>query len=254
MKLKTIIIDDEPIALEKLKGYVEKVPFLDLIAAFDSSVEAAAFLASNNADLIFTDINMPDLSGIEFVEAISKKNPLVVFITAHEQYALEGFRLSAVDYLLKPYGFSEFQRAANKALEQHTLRTNSTKTTKSSSRSKTAQPTVASDNSIFIKVDYRYIRIDLETIRFIKGFGEYLQIYVEGAQKPIITLSSFISLMEHLPEHFLQIHRSYAVNMNKVQQIERNRMVMDAENYLPIGDIYKPKVNSWLQKHSIGPR
>lgn len=253
MKLKTIIIDDEPIALEKLQSYVEKVPFLELMAAFDNSVDAAAFITSHQPDLIFTDINMPDLSGIEFAESLKGSSPMVIFITAHEQYAVESYRLSAIDYLLKPYGFSDFQRATNKALEQYNLRAKSAHNSDTTHES-SIQSSPASDNSIFIKVDYRYVRIDLESIRYVKGFGEYLQIFTLDAPKPLVTLSSFISFMKRVPEHFLQIHRSYAVNMNMVLQIERNRMVMDADTYLPIGELYKTKVMAWLSEHSIGKK
>jgi len=241
MKLLTLIIDDEPIALEKLKNYVGKVPFLELAAACQSSFDAMKYLAANEADLIITDINMPDLNGLDFVKSLPCR-PMVIFTTAHSQYAVDSYKVSAVDYLLKPYGFVEFQCAVNKALGQFT------------SRHQVAQEpaTTHGADSLFIKVDYRYVRVSLADIRYIKGYGEYLKVYVAGSVTPLLTLSSFASIMERLGDNFLQIHRSYIVNMNRVGQIERNRVVMDKDTFIPVGDSYKQKFQQYLISHAIG--
>lgn len=236
MKLRTLIIDDEPIALEKLKNYVGKVSFLELTAECQSGFEAIDFIATHDIDLIITDINMPDLSGMDFIKSLPSP-PMVIFITAHPQYAVDSYKLSAIDYLLKPYGFADFQRAVNKAVELFGSR-----------HQNTAEPT----DSIFIKVDYRYIRVSLADIRFIKGYGEYLQIYTVGSTSPMLTLSSFTTIKEKLSDNFIQIHRSYIVNMNHVEQIERSRVIMDADNHIPVGDSYRNSFMQYLASHTIG--
>ena len=208
MKLRTIVVDDEPIALEKLSAYARKVPFLELIGAYSSACEAMAVLTSPEitVDLMFTDINMPDLSGLDLISTLPSP-PMVVFTTAHAQYAVESYRLAAIDYLLKPYSFADFQRAASRALER---------------------------------------------LRYIKGYGEYLQLYVEGNASPLLTLSSFAAISDRLSASFLQVHRSYIVNMDCVEQISRGRIIMDADTYIPVGDSYKTALQQWLRDHSVG--
>lgn len=230
MKLKTIIIDDEPIALEKIRKYVEKTPSLELVGSFDNAIDATSFIIGNEVDLIFTDISMPDLDGMDFIKSLCNP-PLVVFTTAYDSYALESYRVSAVDYLLKPFSFADFQKAANKALERY-------------AGARIQDP--ASSDTIFIKVDYRYIRINVNDIRYIKGCGEYLQIYLTGKQNPLMTLSSFQAMMERLPRKFIQIHRSYIVNIQHIEHVERNRVVMDSETYLPVGESYKNNLLEYL--------
>lgn len=242
MRLRTLIIDDEPIALEKLKSYVEKTPFLELVAKCQSAFEAIEFLATGEADLVVTDINMPDLDGLDFVRSLPKA-PMVIFTTAYPQYAVDSYRVSAVDYLLKPYGFADFHRAAGKALEIYGQR----------NQPAPADPSAPqAGGSLFVKVDYRYIRVSLADIRYIKGYGEYLQIYVSGSETPLLTLSSFASVKERLTDNFLQVHRSYIVNMDHVGQIERNRVVMPPDLYIPVGDSFKAAFQSYLSSHAVG--
>lgn len=239
MKLTTIVIDDEHIALKKLKSYVEKVPFLTLGAACQTGFEAMAYLAENDADLIITDINMPDLSGMDFVKSMSNP-PLVIFTTAYAQYAVDSYKVNAVDYLLKPYGFVDFQKAVHKALDIYA--------------SKSASPTGVQPESLFVKTDYRYVRVPLTDIRFIKGYGEYLQIYVTGNASPLLTLSSFAAIKAKLTPAFLQVHRSYIVNMEHVQQVERGRVVMDNDASIPVGDSFKATLQEFLREHGIGKK
>ena len=243
MKLKTLVIDDEPIALDKLCKYVDKVPFLELAGACHSGLEAIELLSRQKIDVVFTDINMPDMSGMELIESLTD-TPLVVFITAYADYAVESYRLSAVDYLLKPYGFADFQRAANKVLDQYTLR--------AAERQTPASTAPTAESSIFVKVDYRFIRIELSDIRYIKGFGEYLQIYTIAGDSPTLTLSSFNAIMEKLPSNFLQVHRSFIVTMNCVQSVNKGRIIMDSDTYIPVGDRYKDDFQNYLLSRSIG--
>lgn len=239
--IRTLIIDDEPIALEKLRTYVEKTPSLTLVGACDSAFDAMPYINNGDVDLIITDINMPDLNGLDFVKTLANP-PMVIFITAYADYAVESYSVSAVDYLLKPYGYVEFSRAVNKAVEQFAMR-------------HPVGPVVEKKDdadSIFFKVDYRYVRVSLADIRYIKGYGEYLQVYLEGERNPIVTLSSFAAIKERLTDSFLQVHRSYIVNMNRVEQIERNRVVMDADTYIPVGESYKADFQDYLARHSAG--
>lgn len=236
MKLKTLIVDDEPLALDKLRSYVEKVPFLELTAQCESAFEAIEYISNNDVHLVLTDINMPDLNGLEFIESLSSQ-PMVIFTTAHSQYAVDSYRLSAVDYLLKPYGFIDFQRAANKALEIYNAR----------------HPATPHHNeSLFVKVDMRYVRVPLASIRFIKNYGEYLQLYLADSQRPLLTLSSLNAIRDKLSPAFLQVHRSYLVNMNHVVHIERNRIMMEPDIVIPIGDGYRADFQQYLLSHAIG--
>lgn len=245
MKLKTLIIDDEPIALEKLNNYVSKVAFLELVGACRSGIEGTDLISRQEVDVVFTDINMPDMNGLDFIASLPSP-PLVVFITAYAEYAVESYRFSATDYLLKPYGFADFQRAANKVLEQYRLRQAML------SRQEDAASADMPGDCIFVKVDYRYIRVNIADIRYIKGYGEYLQIYLRNASSPLLTLSSFGSIRKRLPSNFLQVHRSFVVNMNAIESVGKSRIVMDRDTDIPIGDSYKDAFQEYLLTHSIG--
>ncbi len=240
MAIKVLIIDDEPIALEKLRNYVAKIPFFELVAACETAFDAVEVISCNKVDAIFTDVDMPGLSGMEFITSLSVR-PMVVFITAHANYAAESYRLSAVDYILKPYGFVDFQRAANKIMERYAA------TRRGDSMTQFERP-----DSLFVKTDYRYVRVALSDIKYIKGYGEYLQIYIDGEAEPLMTLSSFSAIKEKLTDDFLQVHRSYMVNMNQVSQIERSRIVFYPDTYIPVGDVYKNDLQQYLSDHAVG--
>lgn len=239
MKMRTLIVDDEPMALEKLRSYVEKIPFLELARECVNGFEALESLAADKADLIITDINMPDLNGMELLKSLQNP-PLIIFTTAYDNYAVDSYRLSAVDYLLKPYTFVDFQRAVNKAREIFNLR-----------RQEKSQAQKSPD-SIFIKVDYRYVRVRLADISYIKGYGEYLQIYLKDKPTPLLTLSSFASIMEKLSPSFLQVHRSFIVNMDNADMIERNRIIIGEDTSIPVGDSYKAPFQHYLATRSPG--
>lgn len=240
MKIKTVIIDDEPIALEKLKKYASRMPSLELAGTFGNSVDALKFIYDNEVHLIITDINMPDLNGMDLVKSFKKK-PMVIFTTAYPEYAVEGYKVSAVDYLLKPYGFSEFGQAINKAEEMFEM-----------ANLKSAAKESSSEDSLFVKVDHRFVRVDLSEISYIKGYGEYLQIYITSQSNPILTLSSFAAVKNRLTDNFLQVHRSYVVNMNKITVVDKNRIKVAGDIEIPVGDVYKNDLQSYLMTHSIG--
>ena len=240
MKIKTLIIDDEPIALTKLRKYVERLSFLELVGTCSSAPEAFALMQSTPVDVIFTDINMPDLDGLSFISTLSNP-PMVVFITAHAQYAVDSYRLSAVDYLLKPYGFADFQRAAAKVMQQYAL-----------THRELPAPADSLPDYIFVKTDSRFLKVRHADILYIKGYGEYLQIFLIGQSTPLVTLSSFASIQRHLPPGFMQVHRSFLVNLDRVESVERMRIVMENDEYIPVSDTYKNDFQNYLRSRSVG--
>ncbi|UKK57472.1 LytR/AlgR family response regulator transcription factor [Prevotella communis] len=241
--IKVLAIDDEPLALQQLVTYINKVPFLELAGQCHSALEAQKLMEEEMVDAIFCDINMPDLSGMDFVRQLAAP-PFIVFTTAYSEYAVEGYKVNAVDYLLKPFGMNDFLRAALKVQEQYNLRHQETPQKQSSP--------VQADGTIFVKTDYRVVRIAISDIRYIEGMSEYLKIHLEG-QKPIITLLSMKKMEDYLPPTlFMRIHRSYIVNLQKIQEVNKNRVILDADTYLPIGDLYKDRFNEYLEQKFLG--
>jgi DNA-binding LytR/AlgR family response regulator len=238
--IRCLAIDDEPLALQQLVAYISKVPFLQLAAQCQSALESRQFLENDTVDAIFCDINMPDLNGMDFVKSLAVP-PLVVFTTAYSEYAVEGFRVNAVDYLLKPFGLQDFQRAANRLRERL------------GSTSSVDQPVVSeSDDTLFLKTDYRIVKVNIPDIRYVEGMSEYLKVWIEGEAKPIITLLSMKKIEERLPASFMRIHRSYIINLDKIQEVNKNRVIMDADTYLPIGDLYKDAFQAYLDTKFLG--
>ena len=244
MTIRCLAIDDEPLALQQLVAYIKKVPFLELQAQCQSAMEARAFLENDTVDAIFCDINMPDLNGMDFVKSLASP-PLIIFTTAYSEYAVEGFRVNAVDYLLKPFGLQEFQRAANRLrerLEGQRERFEGQKEVK--------EATEGSD--IFLKTDYRIVKVSIPDIRYVEAMSEYLKVWIEGEPKPIITLLSMKKMEERLPDDFMRIHRSYIINLTKIQEVNKNRVKMDAQTSLPIGDMYKEAFQAYLETKFLG--
>ncbi len=240
MNIRCLAIDDEPLALQQLVAYINKVPFLQLAAQCQSALEARAFLEHDTADAIFCDINMPDLNGMDFVKSLAVP-PLIVFTTAYSEYAVEGFRVNAVDYLLKPFGLQDFQRAANRLCERM--------------KGTSPAPLPAaqeSDGILFLKTDYRIVKVTIADIRYVEAMSEYLKVWTEGEAKPIITLLSMKKMEERLPDYFMRIHRSYIVNLTKIQEVNKNRVILDSNTYLPIGDLYKTAFQTYLDTRFLG--
>ena len=239
--IRCLAIDDEPLALQQLVAYIQKVPFLELAAQCQSAMEARQYLEQETVDAIFCDINMPDLNGMDFVKSLLAP-PLVVFTTAYSEYAVEGFKVNAVDYLLKPFGMQDFQRAANRIKERL------------DTTAPLSQQGGIGDGSdtIFVKTEYKIVKITIADIRYIEAMSEYLKIYLDHEDKPIITLLSMKKMEERLPEHFMRIHRSYIVNLTKIQEVNKNRVIMDAETFLPIGDMYKEAFQRYLDAKFLG--
>ena len=239
--IRCLAIDDEPLALKQLVAYIQKVPFLELAAQCQSALEARTFLENDTVEAIFCDINMPDLNGMDFVKSLASP-PLVVFTTAYSEYAVEGFRVNAVDYLLKPFGLQEFQRAANRLKER--IEGISLTSNLSSSKPNLTSPT--SDDTLFLKTDYRIVNVNIPDIRYVEAMSEYLKVWLDSQPKPIVTFLSMKKMEERLPNYFMRIHRSYIVNLTKIQEVNKNRVVMDEHTYLPIGDLYKETFQQYL--------
>jgi two-component system LytT family response regulator len=234
MKIRCIAIDDEPLAVKKIAGYILKVPFLELVAECRSAAEAMSIMDKNDIQLLFIDINMPDINGMEFVKSLTNK-PYVVFTTAYSEYAVEGFQVDAIDYLLKPITFSNFLKAANKVKNFMELISNSKK-----------ESVKTSANHLFVKSDFKLIRIELNDIKYIESQHEYIKIHLINSN-PVMTQLSLKSMEEQLPsDRFMRIHRSYIVNLARVSMIERNRIVFDGKIYIPVSEQYKEKFQEYI--------
>lgn len=233
MNLKCAIVDDEPLALNLLESYVQKTPFLQLAGKYSSAVQAMKDLPEMQVDLIFLDIQMPELSGLEFSKMITPRTR-IVFTTAFDQYAIDGYRVNALDYLLKPISYTDFLQAAHKAVQWFDLLN---------------QPQEELE-SIFVKSDYKLIQVELKNILYIEGLKDYIKIYEENAPKPILSLMSMKSMEELLPSsRFMRVHRSYIVQKDKIRIIDRGRIVF-GKNYIPISDSYKQAFQDFLDKRS----
>lgn len=247
MNITCAIIDDEPLARELLESYVSKTPFLTLRGSYASAIEAWGDISTQPVNLIFLDIQMPELSGLEFSKVIPVKTRFI-FTTAFSQYALDGYKVNALDYLLKPISYSDFLAAAQKALSWF---------------EKTAQATPATENDIekdtqadafFVKSDYKVVRVRFDEVLYIEGLKDYVKIYLTTSPKPLLSLSSMHAVEEHLPKHpFMRIHRSFIVNMNHVEMLERGQIVI-GEKHLPISDSYKDSVQDYIRKRMLQGR
>ena len=244
--IRCMAIDDEPLALQQIAAYIGKVPYLELVAQCQSALEAHQFLQHDTVDVIFCDINMPDLNGMDFIKALVAP-PLVVFTTAYAEYAVEGFKVNAVDYLLKPFGLQDFMRAANRVRDRLELSAEP-----SSLNAKPSSLNQDNDDVVFLKTEYRIVKVSISDIRYVEAMSEYLKVYLESEPKPIITLLSMKKMEERLPDYFMRIHRSYIINLTKIQEVNKNRVIMDSDTYLPIGDMYKETFQKYLDTKFLG--
>ena len=238
MVIKCLAIDDEPLALRQIGLYIKKTPLLELVALCNNAFDAMDLISSGKVSLVFVDISMPDLNGLDFVRSLNEK-PFIIFTTAFSEYAVEGFRVDAVDYLLKPIGYNDFLRAVNKVrslMELHAVKPEKIKTT---------------GEHLFVKSDYKLMRINLDDIKYIESMHEYIRIHLIN-EKPVMTLVSLKSIEEQLPkEKFMRVHRSYIVNMGRINLIDRNRIVFDNNVYIPVSDNYKDKFQEFIDKNFL---
>lgn len=224
--MRCVLIDDEPLAIEILENYIERLDNKEIVGKFTNSVKALEFLSLHPVDLVFLDIQMPNLTGIDLVKSI-KNLPQFIFTTAYPEYALEGFDLNATDYLVKPIPFSRFLQAIGKAEDYYRLQENTTR--------------VAND-FIFVRSEYENVRIATQKITYIEGLKDYIKIYTENSPKAILTLMSFKDILERLNHtNFLRVHRSFIVNISQIDSLQKTRIII-GEKYIPIGETYKQKV------------
>ena len=242
MNLTCAIIDDEPLAVSLLESYVTKTPFLTLKGKYNSAMLSMSDLNENPVDLLFLDIQMPELNGMEFSRMISEKTR-IIFTTAFEQYAIDSYKVNALDYLLKPISYADFLHSAQKALQWVEMYNN--RQTGQIITDKSAP------ESIFIKTERKLVQIDLNQILYVEGLKDYVKIYIEGQPHPVLSLMSMKAMEELLPpQKFIRVHRSYIVQPQKIKVIERSRIVFGKE-YIPISDSYKEKFYEFLERRSL---
>jgi DNA-binding LytR/AlgR family response regulator len=231
MLLKCIAIDDEPLALRLISEYVSRFPALQLVKTFDDAISGAEFLKSKPVDLLFIDINMPDITGIDLVRSLAVK-PMVIFTTAYKNFAYEGFELEALDYILKPIDFKRFEKAVEKAIDYHQY--------------KNRTPGVQPDECLYVYSEYRMVKIELSAIEYIESMEDYIKIHLINA-KTILTLMSLKKVIEKLPaDKFQRIHRSYIVPVNKIRSIQ-NRRVKLTDVELPVSESYFDFIRNWMK-------
>ena len=232
--IRVLAIDDEPLALRLLEVYISKTPGISLLASCTSTREALPWL--EHADALLIDINMPDLSGMEFVRSLENP-PLVVFTTAYSEYAVEGFRVNAVDYLLKPFSLDEFQQAVHKLEERLSLRRAAGK---------------ADDGILRLSTANHTVQFDTAHIRYIEGMGEYLKVHLDTEPAPTIVLYRMKNILEKLsPEQFLRIHKSYIVSLARIREAKRSAVTLDDGTLLPVGESYRDQAWSRIGKTTI---
>ena len=241
-KITCLIADDEPMALSLIESYVLKTPFLELKAKCNSAIKAMEFLETDSdIDLFFLDIQMPDLTGLEFSRLLPAKSK-VIFTTAFDQYAIEGYKVNALDYLLKPFDYNEFLNAAQKA--RNHFETNSLQNNENQQNNKNS-------DFIFVKSEYRQIKINFNEILYIEGLKDYVKIYTSSHPRPILTLMSLKKLEEELPsEQFMRVHRSYIISLEKIEAIERNHVVIK-DGFITIAPNYKDILMEYIKGKSI---
>jgi two-component system, LytTR family, response regulator len=229
MVVRCVAIDDEPLALNIIKAHIAKIPALSLVQTFDDAIAASEFLRTAIIDILFVDIQMPDITGIDLVRSLEAK-PIVIFTTAHKNFAYEGFQLEAIDYLLKPIGFDPFAKAVKKAVDYLEYKTKSSR-----------EP----EENLYVHSEYRLVKIKLNEIEYIESMEDYIKIHVQNS-KPILTLLSMKKVLEKLPaEKFKRIHRSFVVPVGKVTSIQNRKVKLSSGIELPISDSYTGFIQEW---------
>lgn len=238
--IRCLAIDDEPLALRQLAAYLRKVPFFELVDSCQSALESMAILEKQEVDVIFIDINMPDMNGLDFVRSLQQP-PMVVFTTAYQEYAIEGYKVDAIDYLLKPFGMSDVLRAAEKVKRQYDL------------LHVAHLSPVDEDEALFLKTEYKVVRILISHIVYVEGMSEYLRIHLSDQSKSIVVLLSMKKMEERLGGYdFMRIHKSYIINLHHITEINKSRVVLDIDKEIPIGDSYRDHLNEYISKKFLG--
>ncbi|MBP5366274.1 MAG: response regulator transcription factor [Bacteroidales bacterium] len=240
--MRTLVVDDEPLALDLVKEYVEKTPFLELVDSCNNAQDAFDRVEKGDVQLLFLDVQMPGMSGLTLAKSLAQKSTKVIFTTAFDEYAVEGFKLDAVDYLLKPFDFDEFMKAALKAKKIIELE-----------GAQGGQPGATSEdgNYFFVKSEYKLVRIDVPRIIYIEGLKDYIKIYLDGEAKPILTLNSLKEMENRLPaSKYIRVHRSYIVNVDFVRGVERNLIAIGGTK-VPMGEGYKQNFTDIINRKTL---
>jgi DNA-binding LytR/AlgR family response regulator len=240
--LKCIAVDDEPLALKLVETFIHQTPFLELITTCDNAVDAMSIIRDKQPDIVFLDINMPNLTGMELARLLQDQPgplPKIIFTTAYNHYAIEGYRVNAVDYLLKPFSYEEFLRASNKVLQL------------SEEANNQFQGVTVEDEFIFLKVEYQWVRISLKDITYIESLKDYVKVHLEDSQKAFLSLISLKALEEKLPSSkFMRVHRSFIIALDKISAISKNSIFIDKIE-ITVGEQYKEAfkimVDKWLK-------
>ncbi len=235
-KLKCAIVDDEPLAVELLVSYVLKVPFMELVGKYSNAIDALKGITDQQVDLVFLDIQMPELTGLELSKMLPESTR-IVFTTAFQQYAVDGYRINALDYLMKPISYFNFLEACNKALQWFNL-----------TRQHEGAPDKEQEaKSIFVKSEYKLLQIDLDRIKYIEGLKDYVKIYTDDSIHPVLSLINMKAMEQMLPpSKFIRVHRSFIVAKSKIREIDRNRIIV-GDSTIPIGDSYKQAFQDFIQ-------
>ncbi|MFA6403731.1 MAG: LytTR family DNA-binding domain-containing protein [Salinivirgaceae bacterium] len=236
--IRCVAIDDEPLALKQIAEYIKLTPFLELAGLFESALQSMEVLVNSKVDLMFVDINMPDLSGMDFVKSLENP-PKIIFVTAYSDYAVEGFKVNAIDYLLKPIGYSDFFKSANKArnyfesIQNRQIKEESDK------------------NYLFVKTGYKTERVCLDDIIYFEGMREYVRIHLING-KTLMPLISLRVLEEQLPsDNFMRVHRSFIVNLSKIVSVEHARIIFENKVYIPVSEQYKELFQNFINLNSL---
>ena len=244
MTLNCIAVDDEPLALGLVCMFIEQTPFFNLVGRYASAVEALRAIHSRKIDLIYLDIQMPDLNGIELARGIGKgpQTPRIILTTAFAQFGLEGYKVDALDYLLKPFNYEEFLRTATKAHAYYEL------INRSIPAMSVAEPEPGDDQYLFLKVEYQLVRIALDDILYLEGLKDYVRVHLKSPEKSVMSLTSLKALEEKLsPRRFMRVHRSYIVALDKITSMTKNSLLIDKKN-IAVGNQYKDAFSQFLAK------
>jgi two-component system, LytTR family, response regulator len=236
--INCIAIDDEPLALELLEDNIKQVPYLNLVGRSANAIDALQLMKEVNADLVFLDIQMPGLTGLQFIQSLTVK-PMFILVTAYEKFALEGFNLNVVDYLVKPVSLDRFVKACNKAQELFELKKGSI----------FAADRTTEEDYFFINVDYSLVKVMYNNIMWIEGFKDYIKIYLKDNSKPIVARLSLKSLEDELPPSiFLRIHKSYIISKNFISSVKKSSVLLDSKTELPVGENYKDRIQDLVNR------
>lgn len=244
-RLRCLIVDDEPLALDILENYIQRVPSLQLVRRCANALEAYDFLQAESVDLIFLDIHMPELTGIDFLKALSRR-PQVVFTTAYSNYALEGFNLDVTDYLIKPIAFDRFLKAVDKAVK---LRAGSEPSAGPRPSAEGPSPAAPGEDGVFVKADGRMVKIRFEDVLYVESMKDYVQIHT--AERRVVTHHTMKGMDKALPgERFLRIHRSFIVAVDRIEAVDGNQVLIGGR-WLPVGANHRDDLMAWVQRHHL---